>query len=34
MAREMDDNSTKIGWSVWSYKNYRRLLDEEIDKIR
>jgi hypothetical protein len=30
MAQEIDDNSTKTGWSIWSYKHYRRLLDEEM----
>ncbi len=25
MAREIHDNSTKTGWSIWSYKDYRRL---------
>ena len=29
-AGDIDDNSTKTEWSVWSYKNYRRLLDEEM----
>jgi hypothetical protein len=30
MTKEMDDNSTKTEWSIWSYKHYRRMLDEEM----
>jgi hypothetical protein len=30
MAREVCEDSTKTGWSIWSYKGYRRLLDEEM----
>jgi hypothetical protein len=33
MAQEIDDNSTKTGWSVWSYQHYRRLLDEEMMEV-
>jgi hypothetical protein len=33
MAQEITDGSTKAGWSIWSYKNYRRLLDEEMMKV-
>jgi hypothetical protein len=33
MAQEIDDNSTKTGWSIWSYKHYRRLLDEEMMEV-
>ncbi len=30
MAQEIEDNSTKTGWNIWSYKHYRGLLDEEM----
>jgi hypothetical protein len=30
MAQEIEDNSTKAGWNIWSYKHYRGLLDKEM----
>ena len=30
MAQEIENNSTKTGWSIWSYKHYRGLLDKEM----
>jgi hypothetical protein len=30
MAREICDESTKANWSAWPYREYRRLLDEEM----
>jgi hypothetical protein len=33
MAREVCEDSTKTGWSIWSYKEYRRLLDEEMMEV-
>jgi hypothetical protein len=30
MAQEICDDSTKAKWSTWSYREYRRLLDEEM----
>jgi hypothetical protein len=33
MAQEIGDDSTKTGWSIWSYKEYRRLLDEEMMEV-
>ncbi len=29
MAQEICDDSTKANWGTWSYREYRRLLDEE-----
>ncbi len=33
MAQEIDDDSTKTGWSIWSYENYRKLLDKEMMEV-
>jgi hypothetical protein len=33
MAQEIGDDSTKTGWSIWSYKEYRRLLDKEMKEV-
>jgi hypothetical protein len=33
MAQEINNDSTKTGWSVWSYQHYRRLLDEEMMEV-
>jgi hypothetical protein len=30
MSREVCDDSTKAKWSIWSYRGYRRLLNEEM----
>ena len=30
MAQEITDDSTKAGWSIWSYEHYRRLLEKEV----
>jgi len=30
MAREVCDDSTKADWTSWTYREYRRLLDEEM----
>jgi hypothetical protein len=30
MAREICDDSTKANWGAWPYREYRRLLDEEM----
>ncbi len=30
MSREVCDDSTKADWSIWSYREFRRLLDEEM----
>jgi hypothetical protein len=30
MAREVCDDSTKAGWGIWAYREYRRLLDGEL----
>jgi hypothetical protein len=30
MSREVCDDSTKANWSIWSYREFRRLLDEEM----
>jgi hypothetical protein len=30
MAQEIADDSTKTGWSIWSYEHYRRLLEKEV----
>jgi hypothetical protein len=30
MAQEIADDSTKAGWSIWSYEHYRRLLEKEV----
>jgi hypothetical protein len=30
MAREVCEDSTKADWGVWAYREYRRLLDEEM----
>ncbi len=30
IAREVCDYSTKADWTSWTYREYRRLLDEEM----
>ncbi len=30
MAREVCEDSTQADWGVWAYREYRRLLDEEM----
>ncbi len=30
MAREVCDDSTKVRWTPWTYREYRRLLDDEM----
>jgi hypothetical protein len=30
MAREVREDSTKANWGVWAYREYRRLLDDEM----
>jgi hypothetical protein len=34
MAQEICDDSTKAGWTTCSYREYRRLLDEEMMAVR
>jgi hypothetical protein len=33
MAQEIGDDSTKTRWSIWSYQEYRKLLDEEMTEV-
>jgi hypothetical protein len=30
MAREVREDSTKADWGIWAYREYRRLLDDEM----
>jgi hypothetical protein len=30
MARELREDSTKADWGIWAYREYRRLLDDEM----
>ena len=30
MAREVCDDSTKADWGIWTYREYRSLLDDEM----